>query len=67
MEPGAPAELGHERAQGRGEPEVVERRGAQLAGEAQQLLHRLRGHALGLAQLGSQLGRSVLRGGLQAQ
>ena len=40
---------------------------AQLAGQAHELAHRLRGDALGLAQLVAQLGRSLLGGGLQAQ
>jgi hypothetical protein len=63
----APAELGHERAQRGGEPEVVERGRAQLAREPQQLLHRLRGDALRLGELGAQLLGRALGGRLQPQ
>jgi hypothetical protein len=46
-----PAELGDERPQRGREAEVIERRRARLAREAQQLLHRLRRDALRLTQL----------------
>ena len=66
-EPGAAAEVGDERAQRGREAVVVEGGRAQLAGEAQQLLHRLGRDRLGLAQLGAQVGRRVLGARLQAQ
>ena len=45
------AEQAHLRAQRRHQAVVVERRRAQLAGQAEQLLHRLVGEALGLLEL----------------
>ena len=46
---------------------VVEHRWAQLAGERQQLVHRLAREPLGLGQLATQLGRGVLDRRLEPQ
>ena len=57
----------HLRAQRGDEPVVVERRRAQLAREAEQLVHRLRREALGLGELLGELGRRALGGRREAQ
>ena len=61
------AEQPHLRAQRGHQAVVVERRRAQLAGQAEQLLHRLVGEALGLLELVGELGRRVLGGRGEAQ
>ena len=49
------------------EPEVVERGRAQLAGQRQQLLHRLVGERPDLGELGGELGRRLLARRLEPQ
>ena len=53
------AEGGDLRGERGHEPVVVERRRAELAGEVQQLLHRLRRERLRVGELGEQVGRRV--------
>jgi hypothetical protein len=67
VDPRALREVLHLRAERRDQAVVVERRGAQLARQVQQLLHRLVGEALGLLQLGPQRVRGVHRRRLEAQ
>jgi len=55
------------RAQRRLQPVVVQRGGAQLARQAQQLVHRRGGDLLGVGQLGADVLGRVLHGGLQTQ
>ena len=67
MDPGAFGEVADLLAQRRHQAVVVERAGAQLARQVEQLLHRLVGQQLGLAQLPAQRVPRVLGGGLQPQ
>ena len=63
----APVLLAHVRGEGRREAVVVEGGRAQLAGEVEQLLHRLVREGLRLGQLGAELGRRLRARGLEAQ
>ena len=61
LDPALAGELAHVARQRRLEPEVVERRRAQLARQGEQLLHRLVGERPDLGELGGELGGAFSR------